>query len=222
MRCLRPCRQPPSLNTSFASWLINEIVPLKSVTFRHSRPDHAAEYRWLFPHSPVYFNRPRAGLRFDRQLLEKPLQQGERTLEKFLTNSSLELLDMERRCASWGARLRELASHHMPKLPEFEMLAQQLQLHPQTLRRRLAAEGVTYKDIKNELRREVAEYYLRERTLSIEEIAFRSGFSEASAFIHAFKRWNGVTPHAYAESCSTGIAATPDPRVERTSTIRQF
>jgi AraC-like DNA-binding protein len=184
----------------FASWLISESVPLKSVSFRHSRPDHAAEYRWLFQGSPILFDRPGAGLRFDRRLLDKLLQQNERTLETFLHNGLLDLLDVERNSASWAARLRELTSHYLPDLPEFETLARQMKMHPQTLRRRLAAEGMTYNDIKDEARREAAEYYLRERALSIEEIAFRSGFSEASAFIRAFKRWNGVTPHAYAET----------------------
>jgi AraC-like DNA-binding protein len=187
----------------FASWLISESVPLKSVTFRHSRPDHAAEYRWLFQGSPIFFERPCAGLRFDRRLLDKLLRQNERTLETLLHNGLLDLLDEERNSASWTARLRELASHYLPDLPEFETLARQMRLHPQTLRRRLAAEGITYNDIKDEARRDAAEYYLRERALSIEEIAFRSGFSEASAFIRAFKRWNGVTPHAYAQRRAT-------------------
>jgi AraC-like DNA-binding protein len=184
----------------FASWLINESVPLKSVTLRHPRPRHAAEYRWLFPRSPIFFERPCAGVRFDRQLLDKPLQQNERTLENFLNNGFLDLLDAERNSASWTVRLREAGRHFLPNLPDFETLARQLNMHPQTLRRRLASEGNTYQDIKDDIRRDAAEYYLRERALSVEEIAFRSGFSEASAFIRAFKRWNGVTPHAYAET----------------------
>jgi AraC-like DNA-binding protein len=184
----------------FAGWLINESVPLRSVTLRHSQPRHAAEYRWLFPRSPIFFDRPRAGIRFDRRLLDKPLQQNERTLENFLNNGFLDLLDAERNSASWTVRLREAARHLLPNLPEFETLARQFNMHPQTLRRRLASEGTTYQHIKDEIRRDAAEYYLRERALSVEEIAFRSGFSEASAFIRAFKRWNGVTPHAYAET----------------------
>ncbi|MDB5969945.1 MAG: AraC family transcriptional regulator [Hydrocarboniphaga sp.] len=190
----------------FTGWLINEAVPLKSVTFRHPRPEYETEYGWLFQRSPIFFDRPRAGFRFERQLLEKPIQQNERTLEKFLDNGSLDLLDAERSAASWAGRLRDLVSHYLPELPEFERLAAQLKMHPQTLRRRLAVEGITYKDIKDQVRREAAEYYLREHALSVEEIAFRSGFSEASAFIRAFKRWNGVTPHTYAESQRQSVA----------------
>jgi AraC-like DNA-binding protein len=200
----------------FASWLINEHLPLKSVTLRHPRPSHSAEYRWLFQRSPIFFDRPRAGLRFDRRLLDKPLQQNERTLESFLSNGFLDLLDTERKSASWAARLRELTGCYLPDLPQFEILAEQLNMHPQTLRRRLATEYLTYRDIKDQVRRDAAEYYLREQALSIEEVAFRAGFSEASAFIRAFKRWNGVTPHTYAETRrGIGVASATGSSTER-------
>jgi AraC-like DNA-binding protein len=187
----------------FASWLIDATLPLKAVTFRHSRPDYAPEYAWLFQHSPVFFDQPRAGFHFDRRLLDKPVQQDERTLESVIRNGYLDLLDQDRKSASWAAQLRERIRHSLPELPEFETLAQQLKMHPQTLRRRLAAEGVTYNEIKDEVRREAGEYYLRVQALSVAESAFRSGFSEASAFIRAFKRWHGMTPHAYAETRHT-------------------
>jgi AraC-like DNA-binding protein len=32
----------------------------------------------------------------------------------------------------------------------------------------------------------------------IEDVAARLGYAEASSFIHAFKRWKGVTPAAFA------------------------
>jgi AraC-like DNA-binding protein len=52
-------------------------------------------------------------------------------------------------------------------------------------------------DIKNRLRRDTALHFLGKHGLSIEEIAHRSGFSESSAFIRAFKGWTGVTPYCY-------------------------
>lgn len=82
-------------------------------------------------------------------------------------------------------------------MPEFNEIADSLEVHPQTLRRRFAAEGTTFKDIKNQLRRNNALHYLHKQDLSIEEIAYRAGFSESSAFIRAFKGWIGTTPNAY-------------------------
>jgi AraC-like DNA-binding protein len=47
------------------------------------------------------------------------------------------------------------------------------------------------------MRRDYALHLLGKRGLSIEEIAYRTGFSESSAFIRAFKTWTGVTPYTY-------------------------
>jgi AraC-like DNA-binding protein len=85
----------------------------------------------------------------------------------------------------------------MDGMPELNDVAALLDLHPQTLRRRLSAEGTSFMDIKNRLRRDTALHFLGKQGLSIEEIAHRSGFSESSAFIRAFKGWTGVTPYCY-------------------------
>ena len=82
-------------------------------------------------------------------------------------------------------------------MPELNAVATALDVHPQTLRRRLAAEGTTFKDIKNQVRRDTALHFLGKQGLSIEEISHRAGFSESSAFIRAFKAWTGVTPYTY-------------------------
>jgi AraC-like DNA-binding protein len=51
-----------------------------------------------------------------------------------------------------------------------------------------------------DLRRELALRYLAERRMAIAEIAFLLGFSEASAFHRAFRRWSGRTPADYRQS----------------------
>ena len=93
--------------------------------------------------------------------------------------------------------MRDRVRHNLVHMPELADVAADLDVHPQTLRRRLTAEGTTFKDIKNQLRRDTALYFLGKKSLSIEEIAHRAGFSESSAFIRAFKGWTGVTPYSY-------------------------
>ncbi len=56
--------------------------------------------------------------------------------------------------------------------------------------RRLAC----FKSLLVEVRRELAEAYLRNNQLSLQEISFLLGFSDMSAFTHAFKRWTGKPP----------------------------
>ncbi|MBC2713844.1 MAG: helix-turn-helix domain-containing protein [Desulfobacteraceae bacterium] len=47
------------------------------------------------------------------------------------------------------------------------------------------------------MRKETALAYLKDPEISICDIALLLGFSEQSAFNHAFKRWTGTTPGKY-------------------------
>jgi len=190
----------------FVSWLLKSPLLLRAVTLPHEPPAHLAEYRWMFPGAEASFRRPRAALRFDRTVLDLPVQRDERELDQLLLNPTGEILEAPGTESSWAARIRELMARELPWLPEFEDIATRLAIHPQTLRRRLAREGLTFNDIKDQVRCDTAEYYLGKQIFSVEEVAFRSGFSEASSFIRAFRRWTGMTPCAYAQSQRAGAA----------------
>ncbi len=64
----------------------------------------------------------------------------------------------------------------------------------QTLYRRLKAEGTTYEQLLDGLRRRLALRLVREQGLSVKEAAYRLGFSDPAAFSRAFKRWTGTSP----------------------------
>ena len=59
---------------------------------------------------------------------------------------------------------------------------------------RLEDEGTTFARLVDDVRRRRAVSMVRDRSLSLGEIAFLLGFSEASAFHRAFRRWTGGTP----------------------------
>ena len=63
-----------------------------------------------------------------------------------------------------------------------------------TLQRRLAAEGVSFQQLQDDVRREAAERLLADRSLAANEIGYLLGFSEPSAFHRACKRWFRATP----------------------------
>ena len=91
-----------------------------------------------------------------------------------------------------------------PLLPHGEAtidnVAQRLGLSTRTLSRRLATENVTFVEILSELRRELANRYLREPHRKVAEVAWLVGYEEASAFSHAFKRWTGASPRQLASA----------------------
>jgi AraC-like DNA-binding protein len=78
-----------------------------------------------------------------------------------------------------------------------EDVAELLHLSERTLKRRLAAQGFTFSTLVERERKEQALLLLRSARLSIEEIAERLDYSNASTFVRAFRRWTGTTPAAH-------------------------
>jgi len=73
-------------------------------------------------------------------------------------------------------------------------IAFQCGLSQRTFARRLTSESVTFSEVLNDLRRDLATQYLADHSLSISQIAWLLGYQEVSAFTNAFKRWTGKTP----------------------------
>jgi AraC-like DNA-binding protein len=181
----------------FCSWLVQEHLPTIAFNFAHSTPEHAAEYRAMFLGNPVFFDQPRTEMVLNRSLLEMPVTQNEQSLARYLRHPALAMLSQQYQRASWTARVKAMLRKDLEKMPELDTVAVLLEVHPQTLRRRLSKEGTSFSELKSQVRRDVSLHYLGKQGLSIEEIAHRAGFSESSAFIRAFKGWTGVTPYTY-------------------------
>ena len=81
-----------------------------------------------------------------------------------------------------------------------EMIASKLGLSRQTLFRKLKAEGVTFEQVLDELRHQMALYYLNGKKASVNQTAYLLGFSEPAAFSRAFKRWTGSSPRTMQAS----------------------
>ena len=96
------------------------------------------------------------------------------------------------------SRVERLVLDGLPKgAPEAARLARALGLSERTLARQLSAEGTSYQQIVNELRRDTAKSYLSDPALSIGQVAYLLGYSEQSAFTTAFRRWTGESPRTY-------------------------
>lgn len=181
----------------FCSWMVRRHLPLIAVNLEYSAPAHAEEYRHLFLGQAVFFDKPRCEIIFHRSLTELPIEQTEQSLQRFLQHPTLVMLIQQYQEKSWTAQVRMIVNKRLIDTPGIEEIAEQLHLHPQTLRRRLAQEGSTFNELKTQCRHDTALYHLGRSNLSIESIAQRTGFSESSAFTRAFKSWTGMTPQHY-------------------------
>ncbi|MCP1644881.1 AraC-like DNA-binding protein [Pseudomonas citronellolis] len=82
--------------------------------------------------------------------------------------------------------------------PDIQSVARHLRLTERTLRRRLAAEGCSYRQILDDARQARARKLLRTE-LPVERISELLGYSDASSFRHAFRRWTGQSVSAFRE-----------------------
>ncbi|BFM14428.1 AraC family transcriptional regulator [Maricurvus nonylphenolicus] len=180
-----------------SSWIIGQNLKLHSVSFTHARPAHANEYNLLFK-APIQFDQPENCLQFSTSYLEMPNTQTEQTLEEFLSIPSLNLMMIPDYQNSLVEKIRLMIKKDVEThFPDLEWVAEQLELSSATLRRRLRTEGTSYQAIKDDIRRDTAIYYLSRGAFSIEQVAEKVGFTEATSFYRAFKRWTGVTPRDY-------------------------
>lgn len=88
-----------------------------------------------------------------------------------------------------------------------ETAARDMGMSRQTLYRRLKDEGETFAGVLDGLRFRMAREYLAARKVSVNETAYLVGFSEASSFVRAFKRWSGQTPSAFRATPERGDVA---------------
>jgi AraC-like DNA-binding protein len=86
-------------------------------------------------------------------------------------------------------------------------IARRLGMSSRTLARRLASEGLTFSEILDEQKVDLAKSYLRDRDLPVSQIAWLLGYREVSAFTHAFRRWTGTTPR---QARASGNAASSE------------
>lgn len=184
-----------------------EFAP-RAVCFAHARPDRVSEQERVF-RAPVHYGRPRNELVLDRALLDRPQRHADQRLLTILDRQLGALLSglPERRC------FRDVVTGcMMDELPEREpvvgSIAAKLHMSARSLQRRLQGEGTSFAEVLSDLRRDRALHYLKDRRISIAEVAFLLGFGDVTAFHRAFKRWTGSTP-ARHRSAVAGGGPTP-------------
>ncbi|GAA5630149.1 putative HTH-type transcriptional regulator Rv1395 [Acinetobacter calcoaceticus] len=105
-------------------------------------------------------------------------------------------LDKRQSQKKYTHQVQQVLMNSKGQIPSMEDVADRLHLNSRTLRRYLSQEQVTFLQIREEVRKILADYYLSLTQTSIEQISEWLGYAEPASFIHAYKRWYGNTPHA--------------------------
>lgn len=87
-------------------------------------------------------------------------------------------------------------------IPELREMAANLHMSVRTLQRKLKEEGVSYQQVAESVRKDIAIDFLHTGGQSIKRISFMLGYNDPGAFARAFKKWTGQTPQEYMRRVS--------------------
>ena len=103
-------------------------------------------------------------------------------------------------------RVRSVLLEMLPAgVSSVEAVAQRLAMSKRSLQRHLGDEAVSFQDVLNRVRQELAQHYLTNSSISPGEISWLLGFQESNSFIRAFRGWTGKTPGAYRTGHAHGV-----------------
>jgi AraC-like DNA-binding protein len=170
------------------------LLPAR-IQFVHRRERASPEIIDFFG-SDVEFGADIDAATFAATIVGLPTVSGDPYLHKLLVAYCEDALS--RRPARRGTFRESVENAIVPLLPhgrvQVEEIARRLGTSQRTFARRLSAEGVTFSEVLESLRSDLAKRHLADGNISISEIAWLLGYHEVSAFTHAFKRWTGKTP----------------------------
>jgi AraC-like DNA-binding protein len=178
---------------------------LSAAQFAYAPPPWADRYAEVFG-CPIEFRRDHHALRLDTALLQQPLPGGDPVTAAAAEAQCRRLLDSLSPAGGLAMRLRRFLLDHPGRLPTQEAAARHLGLSRRSLRRRLAEEGTGFRALVDEVRFMLVAGYLENTGVSLDEIAARTGFSDAANLSHAFRRWTGASPGAWRAQHRSGRA----------------
>ncbi|MES9970946.1 MAG: AraC family transcriptional regulator ligand-binding domain-containing protein [Candidatus Thiodiazotropha sp.] len=92
-------------------------------------------------------------------------------------------------------RVRSLLLELLPAgQSSMEAVSERLLVGKRTLQRRLNQEQTSFQQVLNEVREELATYYLKKSDLTHTQISFLLGFNDPNSFFRAFHGWTGTSP----------------------------
>jgi AraC-like DNA-binding protein len=179
-----------------------------AISFMHGQRGSDAAYRDALG-CPVRFGQSWCGFELPRRLTGRHIESADpetrRIATKYLETQYFPST------ATLSERVAELARRLLPTGQcSVEAIGDQLAMHPRTLQRSLATEGVRCQDLIEQERRNHAARYLAEPRLHLSQIAALLGYTEQSTFNRSCRRWFGKTPRQYRAELPA-----PPPQVPR-------
>ncbi|QLY31476.1 AraC family transcriptional regulator [Nocardia huaxiensis] len=162
-----------------------------------------------FPPHPVYemfgamlgveevvFNAPRSVVTGPMNIQDLQLPQANSATARFYEQQCADLVQRRKRRLGISGQVRQLLIGR-GGIADQARIAADLDISVRTLRRRLADEGTTFRELTTETIGLLAEELLI-TGMTVEQAAIRLGYASVSAFTSAFRAWKGQSPGQFA------------------------
>ena len=177
-----------------------------SVGFIHPPPADRQKYTRFFG-VDVEFNREFSFLSFPASDLDREISGHDRFIFSQLSKQIQALEAEYERQEDFCSKIKVLIEKRMHRTDCTQTaIAEVLSMHPKTLQRKLNYLGVTFRELKVEVRLDMAERYLKDSEIALTTIADILGFSELSSFSHAFKTRHHISPAEWRDNARAGNA----------------
>jgi AraC-like DNA-binding protein len=177
-------------------WLHGGRLRAARFDFAFLAPVHAGEYAKVFP-GAVRFGQPHTTVWFEAASLALPMLRDEAAMRTFLAQAPGNVIVPRRSDHAVSARVRAHLQAQRPAWPDLAATALALNVSTSTLQRHLAAEGLNFQAVKDQLRLDAAIVRLNTSAVPLTTLALELGFADSPAFQRAFKQWTGSPPGAY-------------------------
>ncbi|KAA3626252.1 MAG: AraC family transcriptional regulator [Bacteroidetes bacterium] len=175
-----------------------QFYPLE-VHFDFIRPENIREYERVYK-CTLKFNQPETAIFFDKKHVNAPVITKDYRLLRILVAHAEEKVRELEGSKHFHTLVKSALINLMdPDFPTIEQVALNLNMSARTLQRRLRQEEYNFKEILEDTRKSFALSYIKNRELSVNEIADLLHYADGSTFIRSFKRWTGKTPRIYRQ-----------------------
>ncbi|MDT0327549.1 AraC family transcriptional regulator [Nocardiopsis lambiniae] len=181
------------------------------VRLTRGTPECAAEYERVLG-CPVRFGARRTEIELHPEVGSWPVARHPRYVFGVLREKGDALLARRPPPESFRERVEEVVRTvvHEGDLGA-DAVAARLHCSRSTLSRRLRAEGTGFRQVVDDVRRDLAIAYLRAGRTSVGEVAYLVGFSDAASFSRTFRRWTGQPPGRFREGVAGAASAARRP-----------
>lgn len=172
----------------------------KRLSFRFSPPSYQDVYR-RYSQGEVEFNCSRTVVVLDSNAMTMPTISGNAFVhQRAVSQCEAALLKLGESLSTREKVQRQLRAQADFSTICVDSVANSLHISTRTLIRQLQAEDCRFQELIDAHRFETATRLLLAQSWALEKIAEHLGYSDASNFRRAFKKWSGMTPREYRNS----------------------